>query len=61
MNVRNVHKADSPNYLFVDVEVTDTATPGTYYLVFSSDGRDRFKRSYEIAQRREDSAIKVTL
>ncbi len=58
VSVEKVHKADSPNYLFVDVEVADTAAPGTYYLVFSSQGRDRFKRPYEIAARREGSAIR---
>ncbi len=39
VSVKKIHKADSPNYLFVDVEVAETATPGTYYLVFSSNGR----------------------
>lgn len=50
-----VHKADSPNYLFVDVAVDADAAPGTYYLVFSKEGRE-FKTPYEIAARREGSA-----
>lgn len=50
-----VHKADSPNYLFVDVAVDADAAPGTYYLVFSKEGRE-FKAPYEIAARREGSA-----
>jgi glycosidase len=56
VRVAKVHKADSPNYLFVDVEISSAAKPGTYYLVFSSGGRDRFRRSYDIAARRENSA-----
>lgn len=50
-----VHKADSPDYLFVDVEISPDAVPGTYYIVFD-DGTDKFKYSYEIAARSEDSA-----
>ena len=41
--VKARHKADSPNYLFVDVEVKPDAEPGTYYLVFSQgDDSSRF-------------------
>ena len=50
-----VHKADSPDYLFVDVEISPDAAPGTYYIVFD-DGTDKFKYSYEIAARSEGSA-----
>lgn len=50
-----VHKADSPDYLFVDVEISPDAVPGTYYIVFD-DGTDKFKYSYEIAARSEGSA-----
>ncbi len=50
-----LHPAESPNYLFADVEIADDAAAGTYYLVFSRDGRE-FKVPYEIAARREGSA-----
>ena len=33
VSVKALHKAESPNYLFVDVDVTAEAKPGTYYLV----------------------------
>ena len=55
MKATAVHRADSPNYLFVDVQIDDAAAPGTYYLVFSKEGRE-FKMPYEIAARREGSA-----
>jgi glycosidase len=58
VTVTRVHRADSPNYLFVDVAVEADARTGTHYLVFSSDGRDRFKRPYQIAARREGSAAR---
>ena len=55
ISVESVHKADSPNYLFVDVKIAANATPGTYYIVFSKDGQS-FKYPYEIAVREEGSA-----
>ena len=55
VKVSGVHKADSPNYLFVDVAVSANAQPGTYYLVFTK-GEESFKRAYEIGARVEGSA-----
>ncbi len=55
VKVTATHKADSPNYLFVDVAIDAAAAPGTYYLVFSKEGQ-QFKMPYEIAARREGSA-----
>ena len=39
VKVTGVHKADSPNFLFVDVKIADNASPGTYYIVFARDGQ----------------------
>ena len=55
VSVQKVNKAESPNYLFVDVKIAPNAEPGTYYLVFSKDG-ESFKYAYEIAAREEGSA-----
>ena len=55
VSVEKVAKAESPNYLFVDVEIAADAQPGTYYIVFSKDGKS-FKYPYEIAARVEGSA-----
>ena len=55
VKVQTVHKADSPNYLFVDVRIAENAAPGTYWLVFSRDG-EIFKYPYEIAARAAGSA-----
>ncbi|WP_418983028.1 glycoside hydrolase family 13 protein [Alistipes sp.] len=49
-----LHRADSPNYLFADVEIDPAAEPGTRYLVFTREG-EQFKVPYEIAARREGS------
>ena len=59
VEVEKVNKADSPNYLFVDVKIAADAQPGTYYIVFSKDGQS-FKYPYEIAARREGSAERTS-
>ena len=59
VSVEKVSKADSPNYLFVDVKIAANARPGTYYIVFSKDGQS-FKYPYEIAARREGSAERTS-
>ncbi|MCD8312819.1 MAG: glycoside hydrolase family 13 protein [Bacteroidales bacterium] len=55
VSVREVHTADSPDYLFVDVAVASSAKPGTYWLVFEKDSTC-FKYPYEIAAREAGSA-----
>ena len=57
--IKQIHKADSPNYLFLDVEFAASAQPGTYYLVFSK-GDESFKVPYQIAARREGSAQRLS-
>ncbi len=59
LSVTKVTKADSPNYLFVDVKVANNAKPGTYYIVFTKD-EEQFKYAYEIAERREGSAERTS-
>ena len=59
IEVEKINKADSPNYLFVDVKIDANAQPGTYYIVFSKDGQS-FKYPYEIASRREGSAERTS-
>lgn len=47
LQVKAVHKADSPNYLFLDMTVTRA---GRYWLVFKN-GDKEYKYPYEIAAR----------
>ena len=55
VKVTGVHKAQSPNYLFVDVEIDADAAPGIYNIEFSS-GAQSFSVPYEIAERRAASS-----
>ena len=55
VSITGVHKADSPNYIFVDMDVKADAETGVYELVFSKGG-ESFSYPYEISARREGSA-----
>ncbi len=57
VGVSEVHKAQSPNYLFVDVEVDDRAKPGYYTFEFVK-GRKISTYKYHIGERREGSAAR---
>jgi glycosidase len=52
--VKALHKAESPNYLFVDVAVEDDAKAGDYTLRFTC-GKRNYDYKYTIAERREGS------
>ena len=45
------HTADSPNYLFADLQITDTAPPQSLRLTFSRAGAELAVRPYEIQGR----------
>lgn len=55
VKVTKVSKAESANYVFVDVNVSASAKPGTYWIVFSKGG-ESFKYPYVIESRRKGSA-----
>ena len=55
VTLREVHKADSPNYLFLDIEIEASAPAGEIYLLFTR-GDEQFKVPYTLAERREGSA-----
>ena len=58
-SVKEVHKAQSPDYLFIDVAVGAGVKPGKYDLVFTKDGKS-FTRPYEILPRQEGSAERTS-
>ncbi|MCR5133251.1 MAG: glycoside hydrolase family 13 protein [Bacteroidales bacterium] len=55
LKVTKVQKAESPNYLFIDISVGRNVKPGTYDLVFTND-RQSFRWPYTILAREEGSA-----
>ena len=55
VKITGIHKAESPNYLFIDIDIAPDAAAGTCGLVFSN-GSETFVYPYTIAERREGSA-----
>ena len=51
LRIKKIHKADSPNYLFIDIDVRKA---GEFNLVFSSDGGS-FKYPYIVREREAGS------
>ena len=59
ITVKAVHYAESPNYLFVDLEIADNLTPGEYtFTINYPDGRTG-TFAYSIGERREGSRERV--
>lgn len=52
LSIKKIHKADSPNYLFLDMSVEKA---GKYELVFSN-GKKTFRYPYSVENRKPDSA-----
>lgn len=55
LNITGVHKAESPNYLFVDVDVPAQTKPGTYTFKFKVGGKT-LSYPYKIEERKTGSA-----
>ena len=55
IKVSAIHKAESPDYLFADVEISPSAAPGTYMLEFRGP-QGNFSVPYQILAREDGSA-----
>jgi glycosidase len=51
VTVRKVHRADSPNYLFVDVHITPKTRPGAFPIHFQKNGKTLFSQNYSLLPR----------
>ena len=55
MSVRKVRNAESPNYLFVDMDIAPDARAGEYTLLLRK-GKKKLTYTYKLEGRREKSA-----
>lgn len=55
LKVLNIHQADSPNYLFVDLLIEKSAKAGTYPLQISKNGKSMATIDYVLQARVKDS------
>ena len=51
IEIVQVHNADSPNYLFIDLKIHKNATPGVIELLFSSRDKQSYALDYELKKR----------
>jgi len=54
--INQVHRLDNPNYLFIDLLLSETTKPGKFDIVFKESGRPLISHPYEILKRNADSA-----
>ncbi|MGC6431672.1 MAG: glycoside hydrolase family 13 protein [Jejuia sp.] len=55
VSVEKVHKADSPNYLFIDLNISEEAIAGRFNITFKKDGEGDLIHTYELKARQKDS------
>ncbi|MEC3906768.1 glycoside hydrolase family 13 protein [Tamlana sp. 2201CG12-4] len=51
ITVEKVHQADSPNYLFIDLNIDETAKAGKFNIVFKQEGKEDLVYTYELKSR----------
>ncbi|MFD1079749.1 cyclomaltodextrinase N-terminal domain-containing protein, partial [Longispora fulva] len=51
VSIEEVHKADSPNYLFIDLSISEEAKPGKFDIRFKKSGGKTEVFKYELKAR----------
>jgi glycosidase len=55
VTVKKVEKADSPNYLFIDLIITENTKPGKFNINFKFENGDNLAQTYELKKRNRQS------
>ncbi|MDX1571684.1 MAG: alpha-amylase family glycosyl hydrolase, partial [Xanthomonadales bacterium] len=56
VTLRTIHRPQSDNYLFLDLEISPDAAPGSVAIEFHKDGKPQFTQAYELRARQPGSA-----
>lgn len=51
VTIKKVHKADSPNYLFIDLEISENAIAGQFNITFKLKNGKVIKQPYQLKER----------
>lgn len=51
VTIENVVKGSSPNYLFIDLTISETTKPGAFNIVFSFENGEKKTQTYELKSR----------
>ena len=57
VQIREVIHVESPNYLFINLLLSETVSPGTMRIEFTENGKTRASYQYEFKQRKNDSSL----
>ena len=55
VSIEKVHQADSPNYLFIDLNISDTTKPGKFNISFKQENKEDLIYTYELKAREKST------
>ena len=58
VDIKKIHKADSPNYLFIDLQISNSTLPGTFKIEFNK-GQKKLAHNYKIDETEETQVNKM--
>ncbi|MFB9055520.1 glycoside hydrolase family 13 protein [Mariniflexile ostreae] len=53
VSIKQVHKANSPNYLFIDLEISKNTKPGTFNIIFKQENHEDLVYTYTLKSREQ--------
>ena len=56
IEINQVHRLSNPNYLFIDLFLSEEAMPGEFEIIFNKEGQTKTKYNYTLLKRESDSA-----
>ena len=56
IGINQVHRLSNPNYLFIDLFLSEEAIPGEFDIIFNKEGQPKTKYNYTLLKREPDSA-----
>ena len=56
IEINQVHRLSNPNYLFIDLFLSEEAMPGEFEIAFNKQGRSQVQYNYRLIDREFDSA-----
>ena len=54
VTIKKTHKADSPNYLFIDITIAKNTKAGQFNITFNFKNGNQLLQTYEIKERKQD-------
>ena len=56
IEINQVYRLSNPNYLFIDLFLSEVAMPGEFEIIFNKEGQPKTKYNYSLLKRESDSA-----